>query len=184
MSTRNFGNAIICVFWLWILYIKYIVWAIWCYLQIKYFPVAFFFFTTNDSFLFTAATRNFMFLTRCDQDFYTAFPWIYLPLFRVPSYTWSLTVFLSLWQRDCNRKDSYQVSMVDVPQSPTAGGTRGPWQQRLWLLALPWRMIAFCTTKCRHFLPSPCTYNLFAKVKEPLWGTWYNTRDELMPVIR
>ena len=64
--------------------INYIIWAIWCYLQIKYFLVAFF--TTNDSFLFTAATKNFMFLTHFDQDFYTAFPWIYLPLFRVPSY--------------------------------------------------------------------------------------------------
>ena len=63
------------------LYIKYIIWAIWCYLQIKYFLVAFF--TTNDSFLFTAATKNFMFLTRFDPDFYTAFPWIYFPPFRV-----------------------------------------------------------------------------------------------------
>ena len=85
MSTRNFVNAIICVFWPWMLDIKYIIWAIWCYLQIKYFLTEFFF-TTNDSFLFTAATKNFMFLTRCDQDLYTAFPWIYLPLFRVPSY--------------------------------------------------------------------------------------------------
>ena len=64
--------------------IKYIIWVIWCYLQIKYFLIAFF--TTNDSFVFTAATKNFMFLTRFDQDFYTASPWIYLPLFRVPSY--------------------------------------------------------------------------------------------------
>ena len=50
--------------------IKYIIWAICCYLQIKYFLIAFF--TTNDSFLFTAATKNVMFLTHFDQDFYTA----------------------------------------------------------------------------------------------------------------
>ena len=81
--SRNFENAIICVFWLWMLDIKCIIRAIWCYLQTKYFLVALS--TTNDSFLFTAATKNFMFSTRCDQDFYTAFPWIYLPLFRVPT---------------------------------------------------------------------------------------------------
>ena len=27
---------------------------------------------------------------------------------------------------------------------------------------------------------SPCKYDLFAKVKEPLWGTRYNTRDKLI----
>ena len=61
-----------------------IIWAIWCYLQIKYFHEAFF--TTNDSILFDAATKNFMFLSCFDQDFYTAFPWIYLPLLSVPNY--------------------------------------------------------------------------------------------------
>ena len=30
---------------------------------------------------------------------------------------------------------------------------------------------------------SPCDYNLFPKVKEPLRGTWYNTRDELIRAI-
>ena len=30
---------------------------------------------------------------------------------------------------------------------------------------------------------SPCNYNLFAKVKEPLRGTWQNTRDEIFRVI-
>ena len=30
---------------------------------------------------------------------------------------------------------------------------------------------------------SPCDYNVFAKVKEPLWGTLYNTRDELIHAI-
>ena len=30
---------------------------------------------------------------------------------------------------------------------------------------------------------SPCNYNLFTKVKEPLRGTQYNTRDELIRVI-
>ena len=41
----------------------------------------------------------------------------------------------------------------------------------VWLLALSWRMIGFCTTKCRRFLLSPCDYDLFAKVKEPLQRT-------------
>ena len=30
---------------------------------------------------------------------------------------------------------------------------------------------------------SPCDYDLFAKVKEPLRGTRYNTRDELIHAI-
>ena len=30
---------------------------------------------------------------------------------------------------------------------------------------------------------SPCDYDLFAKVKEPLRGTRYNTRDELIRAI-
>ena len=30
---------------------------------------------------------------------------------------------------------------------------------------------------------SPCDYDLFAKVKEPLRGTRYNTRDELIHTI-
>ena len=52
----------------------------------------------------------------------------------------------------------------------------------VWLLALPWRMVGFCTTKC-HFLLSSCDYDLFAKVKEPLRGIRYNTRDELIHSI-
>ena len=38
----------------------------------------------------------------------------------------------------------------------------------------------FCTTKCRRFLPSTIDYDLFVKVKEPVRGTRYNTRDELI----
>ena len=53
----------------------------------------------------------------------------------------------------------------------------------VWHLALSWRMMGFCTTKCCHFLLSPCEYELFAKVKEPLRGTWYNTRHELIRAI-
>ena len=30
------------------------------------------------------------------------------------------------------------------------------------------------------FLMSPCNYDLFAKVKEPLWRTGYTIRDELI----
>ena len=48
----------------------------------------------------------------------------------------------------------------------------------VFLLALSWRMMEFYTTKCRCFLLSPFNYVLFAKVKESMQGTWYNTRDE------
>ena len=50
----------------------------------------------------------------------------------------------------------------------------------VWRLALSWKMIGFCTTKCHHFLLSPCDYDLFAKIKEQLWGPRYNARDELI----
>ena len=30
---------------------------------------------------------------------------------------------------------------------------------------------------------SPCDYDLFAKVEEPLRGTWYSTRDELIRAL-
>ena len=41
-----------------------------------------------------------------------------------------LVVVLLLWRRDRNCMDSYQVSMVDVPESLIASNARGPWQQR------------------------------------------------------
>ena len=41
-------------------------------------------------------------------------------------------------------------------------------------------MIGYCTTKCRRFLLSPRDYDRFAKVKESLLGTRYNTKDELI----
>ena len=62
MSTRNFGNAIICVFWLWTLDIKYIIWAIWCNLQIKYFLIAFFY------------HKWLIFIYRCNQKFHVFNP--------------------------------------------------------------------------------------------------------------
>ena len=43
--------------------------------------------------------------------------------------------------------------------------------------------MGFCITKCRRFLLSPCDYDLFARVEEPLRGTRYNTKDELIRVI-
>ena len=62
------------------------------------------------------------------------------------------------------------------------------WRKRsvtaaVWFLALLWRMMVFCTTKCRCFLQSTCDYDLFTKVKEPLRGTRYNTRDEFIHAI-
>ena len=53
----------------------------------------------------------------------------------------------------------------------------------VWLLALSWRMMVFSTTKCHFPPPSPCNYELFPKVKEPLRGTWYNTWEKLICVI-
>ena len=53
----------------------------------------------------------------------------------------------------------------------------------VWLLALLWRMMGLCTTKCHHFLLNPCDYNLFTKVKGPLRGTRYNTRNEFINAI-
>ena len=50
----------------------------------------------------------------------------------------------------------------------------------VWLLTLSWR---FSTTKCHHFLLSLWDCHLFAKGKESLRGTWYNTRDELIRAI-
>ena len=41
-----------------------------------------------------------------------------------------LTVVISFRRRDRNRKDSYRVSTVDVPQSPIASGARGLWHQK------------------------------------------------------
>ena len=45
-----------------------------------------------------------------------------------------------------------------------------------WLLALSWRIMRFCTTKCRRFFLSPCDYDLFGQVTEPLRGTRYYRR--------
>ena len=53
----------------------------------------------------------------------------------------------------------------------------------MWLLALSWRMMRFCTTKWRRFLLSPWDYDLFTKVKELLRGTLNNTRDELIRAV-
>ena len=71
---------------------------------------------------------------------------------------------LLLWRRDLNRMDSYRVRTV-------------------WLLALSWRMMGLCTTKCRRFLLCSCDYDLFAKVKGPLRGTRYNKKDEHIRAI-
>ena len=39
-------------------------------------------------------------------------------------------VVLSLWRSDHNRMNAYQVSIVDVPESPIVSCARGPWQQQ------------------------------------------------------
>ena len=69
-----------------------------------------------------------------------------------------------------------RVSTVDVPESPIASGARGPWQQQcdsLHLHEVWWGSV----------LPSVVVFYwymrlyLFAKVKAPLRGSCYNTRD-------
>ena len=41
----------------------------------------------------------------------------------------------------------------------------------VWLLALSWRMMGFCTINYHHFLLSPCDYDLFTKwsSSNPRW---------------
>ena len=53
----------------------------------------------------------------------------------------------------------------------------------VWLVALSWRIMGFCTTKCSHFLLSPCDYDLFAEVEIPLRWTRHYTRDEPIRAI-
>ena len=38
----------------------------------------------------------------------------------------------------------------------------------------------FWNIHCTHLIRAHCDYNLFAKVKEPLWRIRFNTRDELI----
>ena len=73
---------------------------------------------------------------------------------------------------------THRVSTVDVPQSPIATGARGPWQQQ--------RCDSLnCNEEWWGSAPpsGPCDYDLFVKIKEPLRGTRYNTRDELIHAI-
>ena len=77
--SRNFENAIICVFWLWMLDIKYIIWAIWCYLQIKYFLVAFFFYR-----------KWLIFIYRCNQKFH-----VFKPLWPRFLHCFSVNLFIT-----------------------------------------------------------------------------------------
>ena len=94
----------------------------------------------------------------------------------------SLAVIRSLRRRDRNRMDSYRVSTVDVPESHISSGAIGPWQQQQ------------CNSLHCHeewwgsvtpilFSWALDDYDLFAKVKEPLLGTRYNTRDERVRAI-
>ena len=55
------------------------------------------------------------------------------PIARISSslvFSGTHTVVLSLWRRDRNHMDSYQVSTVDVVESPISSSTRGPWRQQ------------------------------------------------------
>ena len=90
---------------------------------------------------------------------------------------------ISLWRRDRNHwftwGDYGGCSRISHCQSRKRSVTAA-----VWLFALSWRIMGFCITKCRRFLVSPCDCDLFAKVKEPLRRTRYNTRDELIRAVR
>ena len=79
--------------------------------------------------------------------------------------------------------NSYRVSTVNVPESPLTGHTGGPWQQRCDSLHFT-KNDGVLYHQLPSFSPlSLCDYDLFAKVKEPLRGPRYNTRDELIRAI-
>ena len=56
----------------------------------------------------------------------------------------------------------------------------------VWLVAFSWRLMEFCTIKCRRFLLNSWDCDVFSKLKEPLQRIRLNTRDELIlgPTIR
>ena len=83
----------------------------------------------------------------------------------------STSELVSYYYVECSRISHYQQR---YKRSVTSA---------VWLLALLWRMMEFCTTKFSRFLRSPCDYDLFVKEKEPLQGTRYNIRDELIRAI-
>ena len=113
-----------------------------------------------------------------------------------------LAVVLSLWRRYYTPMDSCRVSTVNVQESPIVSGTRGLLQQRCdslhclekWWGSVPPSVVVFSQVLRRWqweilehppYSPdmSPWDYNLFVKVKEPLRGTRYVTRDELIRAI-
>ena len=59
--------------------------------------------------------------------------------------------WFSVFGEEVNRMESYQVSKVDVPESPTVNGAWGPWQQRCdslhcheeWWSSLPPSVVVF-----------------------------------------
>ena len=84
---------------------------------------------------------------------------------------------LSLSRRDSNRMDLYRVSTVDVPESPlpTAQEVHGGSSVVIPCIIVKNDRVLYHQVS---FLLSPCDYDLFSKVKEPLRGTRYNTRDQ------
>ena len=87
-----------------------------------------------------------------------------LVLYRVPR-SGSFTLTRS------NRMDSYRVSTVDVPESPSTSGVRGPWQQRRdslnyheeWWGFVPPSVATCFTQSLKTFLctTTSCHFNLY-----------------------
>ena len=87
---------------------------------------------------------------------------------------------LLLWRRNRNRNGFILGEYGGCSRNSHCQRCKRSVTAAAWLIALSWRMMVFCATKCRRYIVSPCNYDFFAKVKEPLRGTRYNTRDEII----
>ena len=96
--------------------------AIWCYLQIKYFFIAFFLYHKRLIFIYRC-NQKFHVLTHFDQDFYTVFLWIYLPLFRVPTHADCKSKNL-IYQLQCTECNAFYVGETRHSLSDHMNGHR------------------------------------------------------------
>ena len=91
---------------------------------------------------------------------------------------------LSLSRRDHNRMYLIRVDTVDVPESPKIPAAQEVLDSSSDVTpCIVMKNDGVQYRQCRRFLLSPFDYDLFAKVKEPLRGTRYNTRDKLIRAI-
>ena len=79
---------------------------------------------------------------------------IYHPIARISSslvFYRSIALVLSLWRRVLNRKDSSRKHGGWSRMSHSQRRKTSVTATAVWHLALSWRMMGFCTTKCRRF---------------------------------